>query len=49
MNSRELELQLQHLEDLIDEIVALLDDPDISDGELRDQIRAVVEETDADD
>ncbi len=49
MSRRELELQLEHLEGLFDEIVALLDDPDISDSELRDQIRAVVEETDGDE
>ncbi len=49
MSRRELELQLEHLERLFDEIVALLDDPDISDSELRDQIRAVVEETDGDE
>lgn len=48
MTRHGLELQLEHLEKLLDEIMALLDDPDISDGELRDQIRAVVEETDAD-
>jgi hypothetical protein len=45
MTRNELELQLSHLEDLFDEIVGLVDDPDISDSELRVQIRAVVEET----
>lgn len=49
MSSRELELQVEHLEELLDEIVALLDHPDISDDELREQIRAVVEETNADE
>jgi len=49
ISSRELELQVEHLEELLDEIVALLDDPDISDDELREQIRAVVEETNADE
>ncbi len=49
MSSRELELQVEHLEELLDEIVALLDDPDIADDELREQIRAVVEETNADE
>jgi len=48
MTRHELELQLEHLEELLDEIMALLDDPEISDGELRDQIRAAVEETNAD-
>ena len=49
MSTRELELQLEHLEELVDEIVALLDDPDISDDDLREQIRAVVEETNDDE
>ena len=49
MSSRELELQVEHLEELLDEIVALLDDPDLSDDELREQIHAVVEETNADE
>jgi hypothetical protein len=49
MTRNELELQLEHLEELFDEIVALLDDPEISDDELREQIRAVVEETNADE
>lgn len=49
MRDSELELHANHLEDLLDEIVALLDDPDISDNELREQIRAVVEETNDDE
>ena len=49
MSTRELEQQLEHLEELFNEIVTLLDDPDIHDDELREQIRAVVEETNADD
>jgi uncharacterized coiled-coil protein SlyX len=46
MSKDELELQLSHLEDLFDEIVGLVNDPDISDSELREQVRAVVEEAD---
>jgi hypothetical protein len=46
MNNRELELQLERLEELLDEVLQLIDDPDISDSDLREQIRAVVEETD---
>lgn len=49
MSTRELELQLERLEELFDEIDALLNDPEISDDELREQIRAVVEETNADE
>ncbi len=49
MSTRELELELECLEGLLDEIIALLDDPDTSDDDLREQIRAVVEETDDDE
>jgi len=49
VSTRELELQLERLEELFDEIDALLNDPEISDDELREQIRAVVEETNADE
>jgi len=34
---------------MLEEIAALVDDPDISDDELRDQIRAVLEEDTDDD
>ncbi len=46
MNNRELEMQLDRLEQLLEEVLQLIGDPDISDSELREQIRAVVEETD---
>ena len=46
MNNRELEMQLDRLEQLLEEVLQLIDDPDIPDSELREQIRAVVEETD---
>ena len=49
MTYRELKRQLAHLEDLFAEIVAVLDDPDISDDELRDHIWAVVEDPDGDE
>ena len=49
MTPQELELQLEHLEDLFDEIVGLVDDPDITDGELREQLRELLEENDEDD
>jgi hypothetical protein len=49
MARNELELQLERFEELLDEIMALLDDPDISDDELREEIRAVLEETNADE
>ncbi len=48
MTSRELELHLEHLEALLDEITALVDDPEIPDDELRDHIRTVLQE-DVDD
>lgn len=46
MDDRELEIQLDRLEELLEEVLQLTDDPEISDSELREQIRAVVEETD---
>lgn len=49
MTRPELELQLEHLEDLIDEIVELVDDPGIADAELREQLRALLEEDDDDE
>lgn len=49
MSTRDLELQLEHLEELFEEIVALLDDPDISDGELREQVRGLLEEDNGDE
>lgn len=41
--------ELERLEGMLEEIAALVDDPDISDDELRDQIRAVLEEDTDDD
>jgi hypothetical protein len=49
MTSYELELQLAHLEDLFDEIVALVNDPDISDRDLCEQLRALVEDANDDE
>lgn len=49
MTSHELELQLAHLEDLFDEIVGLVNDPDISDRELCEQLRALLEDADDDE
>lgn len=39
----ELELQLSDLEDLFEDIVALVHDPEISDIELRQQLRDLLE------
>ena len=49
MSTQELELQLEHLEELLDSIVALVDDPDISDHELREEIRELLEVNDDDE
>lgn len=49
VTDHELELQLDNLEDLVDEIVALVDDPDIPDGELRGQLRELLEVTGGDE
>lgn len=49
MTSHELELQLGDLEDLFDEIVGLVDDPDISDSDLRHQLRTLLDETNDDE
>lgn len=44
MTRSELQLRVENLEALYDEILALLDDPDIGEGELRDQLRGLLEE-----
>jgi hypothetical protein len=44
MTRSELQLRVENLEELLDEILTLLDDPNIVDGELRDQLRALLEE-----
>ena len=49
MTRAELELQVEQLEDLIVEIGGLVDDAGIADGELRDQLRALLEEDDDDE
>jgi len=45
----ELELQVSDLENLLEELVSLVDDPDLTDTEFRDQVRELVSEEDADD
>lgn len=49
MTRPELQVQLENLEELLDEVLALLDDPDIGEGELRHQLRALLEEEEDDD
>lgn len=44
MRDSELELHANHLEDLLDEIEALIDDPDLSDRELRGRLRELLQE-----
>jgi hypothetical protein len=47
MNRNELELQLENLEGMFDEIATLLDDPEVSDAELRERVREILEGDDA--
>lgn len=49
MTRSELQVRLESLEELFDEIIALLDDPEVGEGELRDQLRALLEEDDDDE
>jgi hypothetical protein len=49
MTRSELQVRLENLEELFDEIIALLDDPDIGEGELRHQLRELLEEDDDDE
>ena len=49
MSTRKLELQLENLEGLLDEILALLDDPDIPNAELRKQLRALLDDDNDDE
>jgi hypothetical protein len=44
MTRSELQLRVENLEELLDEILSVLDDPDIGEGELRDQLRGLLEE-----
>lgn len=49
MTRSDLQVRLENLEELFDEIIALLDDPDIGEGELRHQLRELLEEDDDDE
>ena len=44
----ELELQVSDLENLLEELVSLVDDPDLTDTEFRDEVRELVSEEDTD-
>lgn len=48
MTPDELEFQLNDLEDLFEQIVALVHDPEVSDTELRQQLRDLLEGDDGD-
>lgn len=45
----ELELQVNDLETLLEEFVSLVDDPDLTDAEFRDEVRELVSEEDSDE
>ena len=47
--NEELELELADLEELFDEIAELVDDPETSDNELRDELRALLYGDDGDE
>ncbi len=49
MTKDELELELADLEALFDEIAELVDDPEVPDGELREEIRTLLFEDDGDE
>ena len=49
MTRSDLQLRLENLEELFDEILTLLDDPDVGEGELRDQLRALLKEDNDDE
>ncbi len=46
MTQQELEAQLADLEELFDEIAELVDDPEVSDSQLRDEVRKLLYEED---
>lgn len=46
MTQEELEAQLADLEDLFDEVAELVGDPEVSDSELRDELRKLLYEDD---
>ncbi|HKV43604.1 MAG TPA: hypothetical protein VJT32_02835 [bacterium] len=45
----ELELHVSDLEGLLEELVSLVDDPDLTDAEFRADVRELVSEEDADE
>lgn len=49
MTRSELQVRLESLEELFDEITALLDDPEVGEGELRHELRELLEENDDDE
>jgi len=49
MTRSELQARLENLEELFDEITALLDDPEVGEGELRRQLRELLEEDNDDE